>query len=255
MLLSTFQHIPGVGEKTERGLWKAGCISWDHLLEGDYGLAHARYLRLKAGILESRSRLEILDHAYFRERLDNGIVWRSYNNFRDHACFLDIETTGLSPYEGYVTTVCVHSPKETKTYVAGDNMDELSSDLAQYKYVVTFNGARFDLPFLSANLGLSFDQIHLDLLYPLRTLGYRGGLKKIEGELGISRDTLGVTGFDAVRLWHAYKNERTVEVAGQKVRGLDALDLLVRYNREDATNLERLADYAVIELRKKCFAP
>jgi len=255
MLTSTFQHIPGVGEKTEMRLWKSGCISWDRLLESDFRLSRERYTHLKAGVLESMGRLDCLDHRYFHDRLGKGIVWRAYNAFRDHACFLDIETTGLSPYHGMVTCVCVHSPKETKTYLAGDNMEELGRDLSQYKYLVTFNGARFDLPFLSASLGLKFDQIHLDLLYPLKALGYRGGLKKIESELGICRETAGVSGFDAVRLWHAYKNDRATEVAGFRLSGLDALDLLVRYNREDTENLEKLADYAVSELKKACLAP
>ena len=251
MLRSTFQHIAGIGEKTEKELWDAGCTSWDLLLDGDYGLPPGKYRRLKAGILESKSRLDALDHKYFREALGGGLSWRAYENFREHACFIDIETTGLSPYLSHVTTVCIHSGTETKSYVSGKNMDELSADLEKYKYVVSFNGARFDLPFLSSDQGLSFDQIHLDLLYPLRNLGYRGGLKRIEQVFNISRETAGVTGFDAVRLWSAYKNDRTVEVAGCRVRGDEALDLLVRYNRDDTVNLEKLAELTVKELRKK----
>jgi len=251
MLKSTFQHIPGVGEKTEKDLWKAGCTCWDHLLERDFGLPKEKYRRLKAGVLESMGRLESLDHHYFRECLDRNLSWRAYDNFKEYACFIDIETTGLSPSSSHVTTVCVHSPKETKSYVTGVNMEELQGDLAKYMYIVSFNGARFDLPFLSTNLGLRFDQIHLDLLYPLHSLGYKGGLKRIEEVVGISRDTAGVTGFDAVRLWSAYRNNKTIEVAGYRVRGEEALDLLVKYNRDDTVNLEKLAELTVSQLARK----
>jgi hypothetical protein len=29
MLLSTFQHLKGIGKKTERDLWRSGAVSWD----------------------------------------------------------------------------------------------------------------------------------------------------------------------------------------------------------------------------------
>ena len=213
-----------------------------------------KYARIREGVVESVDKLKALDHGFFRNCLGNKLSWRAYSHFREHACFLDIETTGLSPQYAYVTAVCVHGNRGTKSYVSGENMDELAGDLEKYRYVVTFNGARFDLPFLSRNLDLVFPQIHLDLLYPLKSLGFRGGLKNIEKHLGMSRDTEGVTGFDAVRLWHAYKNDRCVEVAGRNVKGADALGLLVEYNREDTVNLEKLADYAVKELRDRAHA-
>ena len=248
MLRSTFQHIPGVGERRERELWSLGCRTWDDFLSGDYD--SGRQSRLRAGVLESKSRLDVLDHNYFKNSLPSAISWRAYRDFQDHACYVDIETTGLAPGHSHVTTVCLHSCRETKSYIRHQNLDELGEDLRKYKYIVSFNGARFDLPFLSADLGIVFDHIHLDLLYPLKRLGYRGGLKAIEGRLGMSRDTEGVTGFDAVRLWRSYRSGRTVNVAGMDVSGESALDLLVRYNKEDTVNLEFLADFTVNELRK-----
>jgi uncharacterized protein YprB with RNaseH-like and TPR domain len=251
MLTATFQHIPGVGEKKERELWAKGCYTWDDLLSSDYGLSERKYGKIKQGLIESKERLCALDHHFFRSNLGGKLTWRAYSSFREHACFLDIETTGLSAYSSDVTTVCLHGKKGTKSYISGDNMDELQEDLQEYKYIVTFNGARFDLPFLTQSLEIQFSHIHLDLMYPLKRLGHSGGLKNIEKNLGMSRDTEGVTGYDAVRLWHAYKNDRTVEVAGRRVKGTDALDLLVEYNREDTVNLEALADYTVNELTKR----
>jgi uncharacterized protein len=247
MLTSTFLHIVGCGEKTERFLWGSGFRSWDDVLCGDVPAY------IKAGVLESKARLEVLDHDYFRERIPKRHVWRAYDFFREHVGFLDIETTGLDPRQDIVTTVCLHTPGYTKSYVAGENIPELVDDLEGLKYLVTFNGARFDLPFLTRRLGVQFHQIHLDLLYPLRALGFRGGLKSIERQLGYARDTEGVVGLDAVRLWHAYRRDCEVEVAGQRVRGEDALDLLVRYNVDDTVGLERLADYAVEGMVKATF--
>ncbi|MFH1835352.1 MAG: ribonuclease H-like domain-containing protein [Methanobacteriota archaeon] len=248
MLESTFQHIQGVGAVTERMLWKQGCLIWEDFLTGKYECSLKSRKVLKAGILESKSRLEVFDHTYFREALFGSLVWRAYGKFRNHACFLDIETTGLSPKEHIVTTVCVHSPNGTRDYVEGKNLAELKDDLDKFKYIITFNGARFDLPFLSKRQGIKFHQIHLDLMYPLYKLGFNGGLKSIEKQLGMDRDTSGVTGFDAVRLWKAYKKNKTVEVAGQKVAGKKALKLLIEYNRDDTVNLEQLTDFAVEKL-------
>lgn len=249
MLTSTFQHIPGVSEKKERHLWSKGCLTWDDLISSDYGLTERKHAKARDTLLECKEHLTDLDHCFFRESLGRKLTWRAYNTFREHTCFLDIETTGLSPYSSEVTTVCVHAKNRTKSYISGENMGELSSDLAGYKYIVTFNGARFDLPFLTRSLGIEFPHIHLDLMYPLKSLGYSGGLKNIEKALDMSRDTDGVTGYDAVRLWHAYKNDRAIEVAGRRVKGTDALNLLVEYNREDTVNLEKLADYAVDGLK------
>ncbi|MFH0861991.1 MAG: ribonuclease H-like domain-containing protein [Candidatus Altiarchaeota archaeon] len=251
MLESTFQHIPGVGERTERRLWARGCRCWSSLLDDDFNLPADAYIRLKAGAKESISRLEAKDHEYFARCLPRKLAWRAYGAFKDGACYLDIETTGLSPDYAHVTTVCVHSPKRTKTYIYEQNMGELKADLAGYKYIVTFNGARFDLPFLSNNLGLRFPQIHLDLMQPLRTLGYRGGLKAVEKELGLTRGSDGVTGLDAVYLWHAYRSKKPVTVAGRRVAGEDALRMLVDYNRDDTVNLEELARLTVKMLKEK----
>jgi uncharacterized protein YprB with RNaseH-like and TPR domain len=104
--------------------------------------------------------------------------------------------------------------------------------------IVTFNGGSFDLPVLKRSFrGLEMDQIHVDLCPLLRKLGYRGGLKRIEAELGITRPEgiAGLTGFDAVILWRRYFG----------LHDHNALERLIAYNREDCVNLERLAEIAV----------
>ena len=108
--------------------------------------------------------------------------------------------------------------------------------------IVTFFGAGFDIPKLKkAFPEVPFDQIHLDLCYALKRVGYRGGLKKIERQLGIARsgETDGLTGRDAIRLWNEYQSGRD-----------SSLKLLVDYNREDVVNLERLAQIAYDKLQR-----
>ena len=98
--------------------------------------------------------------------------------------------------------------RESKTYIKDINLDDIVEEFSKYRLLVSFNGARFDLPFIKSEFPeIEFKQLHIDLMYPLRRIGYSGGLKNIEKLLGISRseDTEGMTGFDAVRLWKQYE--------------------------------------------------
>lgn len=110
--------------------------------------------------------------------------------------------------------------------------------------IVTFNGSCFDLPFISSKLGIQFDQLHLDLRFAFRRLGITGGLKHIETAFGLerSRETKGLDGFDAVRLWYKY-------VDGDYT----ALDLLKKYNQEDIIGLKILAQRVYSIFRKNLF--
>ena len=81
-------------------------------------------------------------------------------------------------------------------------------------------------------------------MYPCKRLGLDGGLKRIERDVGIDRDRPEVSGRDAVRLWREY--ERGDE---------SALETLVSYNREDAANLETLADIVAESLHEDLFVP
>jgi uncharacterized protein YprB with RNaseH-like and TPR domain len=79
-------------------------------------------------------------------------------------------------------------------------------------------------------------------VYPLRRIGYKGGLKNIEKILGISRseDTEGMTGFDAVRLWKQYER-------GDK----DALAKIIKYNNEDIVNLKSILELTYPKMVEK----
>ena len=112
--------------------------------------------------------------------------------------------------------------------------------------IVTFNGSSFDLPVINRYYPNTIPQIaHMDLRHVLAKVGYTGGLKSIEKQLGIKRAEVvrDVNGSDAVYFWNMYK------ATGQE----RYLELLVKYNEEDVVNLKPLADFAVEELGKRVF--
>ena len=246
MLRNTYIHIPGIGSTTERRIWESGIKSWEEYLENQDFVKIPRTKRrsLLPAVEESIEQLSEGNHLFFAYRLPPGLQWRAYRYFIEKTAYVDIETTGLSAGCDKITLVGIYNGKETKTYIRGINLEEAAAELAKYKQLITFNGARFDLPFIEHEFPGFFNHIHVDLLYPLKKIGYSGGLKKIEVKLGISRsdETAGISGFDAVRLWNRY--ERGDE---------EALDLLVKYNQEDVVNLEKIIrlTYPVMMDREK----
>ncbi|HTP54290.1 MAG TPA: ribonuclease H-like domain-containing protein [Thermoplasmata archaeon] len=242
LLRATFVHLPGIGPATEAELWRRGVRDWTSLrsVAAARGIPRAPPDRMEAALAASERALAERDAAWFGRHLPEREHWRIYPGFRERTAFLDIETTGLSPYEGIVTVVTVHGGGSTRTFVAGEDLEELPAHLGRFPILVTFNGSRFDVPFLA----VTFPQfvappIHIDLRFVLYRIGLAGGLKRIEATLGLG-DRSGVEGVDglqAVRLWQEYRR-------GSRA----ALDRLVRYNRADTTNLEPLLAFAVDEL-------
>jgi uncharacterized protein YprB with RNaseH-like and TPR domain len=115
--------------------------------------------------------------------------------------------------------------------VQGDNLQQFKDDIFDYDVLVSYNGKCFDIPFIESYFMLSLPHAHIDLRYILHSLGYRGGLKGCEKQLGIDRGDLdGVDGYFAVLLWNDYQNN------GNPF----ALDTLLSYNIQDTINLERL---------------
>lgn len=245
MLRATFQHLPTVGAPTEALLWSRGIRDWQDLAQVDHvpGIAPTRMACLRQALAGSERALRDQDGAYFARRLPYAEHWRLYPTFSSKTAFLDIETTGLSPHAGIVTCVTVHGGGRTRTFVQGDDLEEVSAFLAPYALLVTFNGLGFDVPFLEASLeGFRAPPAHADLMYLLRRLGQRGGLKIIEKRLGLGHreGVEGVDGLEAVRLWEAYRRGRK-----------DALERLVAYNKADTVNLEPLLSYACHEMERR----
>ena len=236
MLKNTFLHIPGVGPTTERRLWQTGFGTWEDYFRRcqECTLSPGTRDRISGCLEQSVLELNNANYRYFEALLPAGEMWRLYGELKGKAAFVDIETTGLYAGPNAITVIGLFNGLETKVFIQGKNLEDFNEEIKKYQLIVTFNGKRFDVPFIQYVLGgLPESQAHLDLMYPLRRLGYRGGLKSIERQLGIGREgTLKqVDGFMAVLLWREYKK-------GNKA----ALNTLVRYNLEDVVNLQYLAD-------------
>jgi uncharacterized protein len=237
MLQKTFIHIPGFGENKEKFLWNNNINSWDDFLDNykTISLPESTKFNLKCSIIKSKENLENNNHSYFSENLPISQHWRAYKTF-DKVCFLDIETTGLSKQRNKITTIGMYDGKESKVFIRHQNMDEFPEELAKYSTIISFNGRRFDIPFIKEKFpGIKIDHFHIDLCFLMRELGYTGGLKRIEKEIGIARgdDIEGVDGYEAVKLWYRYRK-------GDE----EALKKLVAYNIADVENLQVMMDFA-----------
>ncbi|HEX5270407.1 MAG TPA: ribonuclease H-like domain-containing protein [Gemmataceae bacterium] len=224
MLRHTFCHLPGVGESTERRLWARGLTTWDAALAAGPPRLSADRLRASA------EQYRLGNPAWFAEQLPAAHAWRLFGDFRQRCAYLDIETTGMGP-AAHVTTIALYDGRTVRTYVHGRNLADFARDVADYSLLVTYNGKSFDLPFLARDLVCPLRQAHIDLRYVLAGLGYSGGLKGCERQLGIHRPGMeDLDGFAAVLLWYDYRrrNDRA------------ALETLLAYNVQDVLNLEVL---------------
>lgn len=241
MLQHTFLHLPGVGHTTERVLWEQGVLTWqDALRSSQPPLQRCRITDLRPGLEESLSCLEKRDAFYFQLRLPSREQWRMFHDFVDRAVCLDIETTGLSCGHDHITVVGLYDGRDYKAFVQGQNLDQFQTEIRRYGLVITYNGSRFDIPFIQAEMGPVLRGLaHLDIMYPLRRLGYRGGLKAVEQQTDFARPSSlqQLDGFDAVRLWRLY-------LQGHQ----GALQTLVRYNAEDVGVLLPLASLVYNQL-------
>lgn len=151
--------------------------------------------------------------------------------------YLDIETTGLSRRccDLTVVGIAVVGGEEIRVEQLVDSaisVDRLVTMLASVDELYTYNGSRFDLPFIRRHMGIDLRRHvkHTDLMYTCWKHNLKGGLKAVERRLGIRRQLADVDGYVAVQLWWRYVNDHDQ----------DALETLLQYNREDVVNLHTL---------------
>ena len=158
-----------------------------------------------------------------------------------HPCnvYLDIETTGLSSYYNDITVIGIYLEDRSGDrliQLVGENAtkDKLLEALDGVDKIFTYNGNRFDIPFIHNYLEVDLAAMypHHDLMYDCWKNNLYGGFKAVEQQLGISRQLKGVNGFEAVRLWWRYRD----------YGDHDALATLLAYNREDVVNLKVLRE-------------
>lgn len=242
MIQNTFIHIQGIGRKTEERLWERGIFTWqDFVAQKRTVFSSSRDASVRRAIQESMAHLD--DIRFFNERLSRAECWRLFEDFRDKAAFLDIETTGGYGGSDEITMVGVYDGKKTRTFVNGRNLQDFEIAIADYDLLVTFNGSCFDIPHIERWFrGITLPPAHIDLRFVLRRLGITGGLKRVEKALGILRrpEINGLNGYDAVLLWRDYQwgDPR-------------ALERLTEYNRADIENLEPLMAWAYSEMKRR----
>ena len=153
--------------------------------------------------------------------------------------YLDIETTGLSREANEITVIgiyLVNACDERLIQLVGDDINDVNlvDALAGVETIYTYNGSRFDIPFIDSHVkvDISADYHHHDLMYDCWRANLYGGLKAVEQQLGIARELQGVGGFEAVMLWWRYINDSNQ----------DALKTLLKYNEEDIKNLKVLRE-------------
>ena len=151
--------------------------------------------------------------------------------------YLDIETTGLSPYTCDLSVVgiaLVDGDTAEMTQLVGEDITAITvmETLQGACSLYTYNGSRFDLPFIETQLGVDLRQSlrHRDLMYDCWKRGFYGGLKAVERLLGVPRKLPDMNGLEAIRLWHRYCADNDEQ----------ALTKLLDYNREDVLNLKTL---------------
>ena len=151
--------------------------------------------------------------------------------------YLDIETTGLSPGYSEITVVGIHLCKGEDTKViqlVGKDItkDSLLDALEGVNILHTYNGSRFDLPFIHGCIGIDLKSMfpHRDLMFDCWKNNLYGGLKAVERQLGIERRLKDMNGWEAVKLWWKYVESFDI----------DALNKLLEYNKEDVVNLKTL---------------
>jgi uncharacterized protein YprB with RNaseH-like and TPR domain len=154
--------------------------------------------------------------------------------------YIDIETTGLSSQDCSITVVGIYLVNNTNRQLVQLVGEQITSSrieraVSGVDTIYTYNGRRFDLPFIRDATGLDLVRhcrIHRDLMFDCWNHNLYGGLKKVEARLGIRRQIEGIGGWEAVLLWQRYAGN------GDK----EALKILEQYNAEDVINLKTLKE-------------
>jgi uncharacterized protein YprB with RNaseH-like and TPR domain len=153
--------------------------------------------------------------------------------------FIDIETTGLTYSASEITVVGIYicRGKETEfvQFVGKDiSADAIMEALEGVEIIYSYNGSRFDLPFIHSQCGINLAERfhHRDLMFDCWGKKLYGGLKGVEKQLGVTRKLPDMNGLEAVKLWWKYVDSFDLE----------ALNKLCEYNKEDVVNLKTLRD-------------
>lgn len=192
-----------------------------------------------------------INQNYINNLTDNPFL----NELYKKSLFIDIETTGLSRiYSDIISiTALLYEENQYKIYqiFCQYKVDQAQAlkflkDLTKSKkYIITYNGNSFDIPFLKEkahqnNIDIDFDSLtKIDLYNYIQRFRNKIHavdlkLKTIEKYFGIERnDTLG--GKDVLTLYEAYQLEPRKEFSY----------LILRHNYEDVYNLPLVMEHII----------
>jgi uncharacterized protein YprB with RNaseH-like and TPR domain len=227
----------------ERQLWLQGVRSWSEVPAGEV-LSPRLDDKLREGIASSQAAFDRGDFDYFAKALPQTEHWRLLPQLLEGAGYLDIEAA-----DDRITVIGIMDAEGVRSFVSSNasRLDGFLERAAQWKCVVTFNGAAFDLPILRRVFPDWRPPLaHIDLKQVYQRLREKGGLKALEPRVGFERPPhlAKLTGSDAVALWHA-----------QKDGDPRALQRLVEYNLYDVFILKPLAELGYNRLLKRTGMP
>lgn len=240
LLARTFLHLPGIGPRLERHLWRNGVQDWKTLRdEASQFLKGEKLTQILPALDASLEALAAGDLRYFATTLPSNEVWRLLDGRLHATAYFDIEASGGGfPPDAESTAICFYfrgTVFQEFTYEKKRALLESIHDEAAV--ICSYNGNGYDLPFLRQEFGGILSLIpHVDLCPWLRRLGLKGGLKAVQRALTHLHQRTGgdLDGWDAVRLWRFHE------------RGVSgALETLLTYNAEDTIILEQLAVEAI----------
>ena len=165
-------------------------------------------------------------------------------------CFMDIETTGLSKkhHQIYLIGFLIYDYKTklwqlTQFFCDSSSDEELilkefMKELKKYKYLITYNGDNFDIPFLNEKLKkYSIKEIEIESIDLYQVLRKNKNfisfpnlkLKTIEKELGIDRrDTF--TGFECIEFYKNYLITKSTNF----------FNYIIQHNQDDLYSMPKL---------------
>ena len=176
--------------------------------------------------------------------LTYAIIWQSRSTEKagnrlklPFDAYLDIETTGLCSFYDEITVIGIYLAVDganSLIQLVGNEVtrSNLVRTLRCVDTIYTYNGSRFDLPFIDFRLRVNLREHfrHHDLMHDCWRNNLYGGFKAVEQQLGIPRRLRGIGGPQAVMLWWRYQIDHDRK----------ALALLLEYNKEDVLNLMAL---------------
>ncbi|WCL48631.1 ribonuclease H-like domain-containing protein [Leptospira sp. GIMC2001] len=251
MIRNSFIHLTGVDTRIEKFLWNQGIFNWDNL-RNNLSVLRSEMSpvffeeELPMEMDEADKALDEHNARYFFDRYPYAESWRIFGELKNEFLYLDIETTGL--YDpNFVTCVCIYEANQIHQFTRTKNLDNFYDfwEGRENKILVTYNGFKFDVPFLERSMKWKNTNRHMDLMHVLHKMGIKGGLKGTEEQLGIRRsdDLIGVNGYAAVQLWNSYI-ETDID---------DYLHKLIKYNQEDTINLAKILGIVYNRKRAEIF--